>query len=179
MTRLCAPRAACTGSWSLSNAWSKAKESVNKLVNKDESAPAPEGKVLGLGSQGAHHALRRISVAVWPVVVRPAADAGGCCHLRRFTVCCAVLCCRLQMGSVRQAATLVCADAAARADGEQEEEDDAALPPSPYEMEDEGWTDPHDPDYQTFDGEQASVCGTTKKQTMKQPTSFPKQHMTQ
>lgn len=50
-------------------------------------------------------------------------------------------------------------DAAARADGEQEEEDDATLPPSPYEMEDEGWTDPHDPDYQAFDGEQASAGG--------------------
>lgn len=31
-----------TGSWSLSNAWSKAKDSVNKLVKKDE-APEPEG----------------------------------------------------------------------------------------------------------------------------------------
>lgn len=48
------------GSWSLSNAWSKAKESVNKLVNKDDSAPTPEGKATGLGWQG--HTTRSGSV---------------------------------------------------------------------------------------------------------------------
>lgn len=33
------------------------------------------------------------------------------------------------------------------------EEDDAVLPPSPYELEEEGWTGSDDHDYVPFDGE--------------------------
>jgi hypothetical protein len=53
----CTPCATCTGSWSLSNAWSKAKESVNKLVSKDDSAPTPEGKASRTLLAGAHSTL--------------------------------------------------------------------------------------------------------------------------
>jgi hypothetical protein len=42
----------------------------------------------------------------------------------------------------------LCASADEFAEG-----DDAVLPPSPYEMEEDGWTGSDDPDYQPFDGE--------------------------
>jgi hypothetical protein len=38
---------------------------------------------------------------------------------------------------------------------DEPEDDDAVLPPSPYEMEDEGWTGTDNPDYEPFDGEQS------------------------
>jgi hypothetical protein len=38
---------------------------------------------------------------------------------------------------------------------EELEDGDAVLPPSPYEMEDEGWTGTDNPDYEPFDGKQS------------------------
>jgi hypothetical protein len=40
-----------------------------------------------------------------------------------------------------------------------EDDDSASLPPSPYELEEEGWTGGDDPDYERFDGETCRTQG--------------------